>query len=178
MKRRAVVLGALAVGTALVAVAPAAAHAGTFSGSCDIAGPISPRPPITVIPRPGPHFDYEGTGTCTGQLDGGAKAKVPAMVRIRNGSTLFDTCELGPDFNLRAMLILGPRHHRERFAITVQLARLAVVGPLAVTTPGGGRAVGIGRFSTTDDPTECISGGVAHASLEVSFSTLSPLISD
>jgi hypothetical protein len=160
---------------ALAFAAPASARTSTFSGKCDIAGPIAPHPPITVVPKPGPHFDYAGTGTCTGTRNGAA-GTLPAKVRIRNGSTLFDTCELGPDFNLHADLILGPRHHRSHYAVTVQLARVAVIGPLTVTTDGGGRAFGTGRFSTTDSPALCASTGVVHAALEVSFTTSSPFV--
>ena len=72
-----------------------------FSGSCHFSGPISPVPPITILPRPGAHFSYHGTGTCnTGQA---------ITVTFTNVATLFDTCELGPDFNLHGAMTIGTR---------------------------------------------------------------------
>src|SRR5437763_10965235 len=86
---------------ALVAVAfllaiPTAAPAKTvtFSGACEFAGPIAPTPPITVVPQTGAHFSYRGSGTCKGTIAG------PITVTFTDVSTVFDTCELGPDLDL------------------------------------------------------------------------------
>ena len=83
-------------------------------------------PPITLIPVAGPHFSYSGTGTCSGGL--------PISVSFTNVATLFDTCELGPDFGLHGLARIGT----QRLHITVNLARIAVAGPFILTTPHHG----------------------------------------
>ena len=66
---------------ALAAFTPAASgHASSFSGSCKLTGPITPLPPITIVPRAGPHFNYLGAGACHGKLDGAAIAAAPASL--------------------------------------------------------------------------------------------------
>src|SRR5437764_7327298 len=82
-------------GSAAVA-APAPA---TFAGSCSFAGPISPGRPITLLPVPTAHFSYSGRGTCDGSLDGRPVRSAPLTVSFTDVTTLFDTCEFGPDFN-------------------------------------------------------------------------------
>jgi hypothetical protein len=157
-------LAALVIaGLALPAAAPARTVA--FSGQCRLAGPIAPRPPITAIPRLGAHFSFAGTGTC---------GPAAATLTFTNVTTLFDTCELGPDFGLRGMLRIGGA----RFAITVNLARLALAGPLLVTTNGGGVALGLAQFAPGDPATalrSCAGAGIADATLSATFRTLRPL---
>lgn len=157
----------VAVAAACAAFAGPASGAGvTFSGSCQFSGTITPEPPITVVPRPGPHFDYAGSGVCAG---------TPATLTFAQASTAFDTCELGPDFPLHGVLAIGTA----QFAVTVDLARIALVGPLLVTTDGGGLAAGAASFDPGDQTTaieNCLGAGVATASLSANFSTLSPLV--
>ena len=152
----AVVAGALAV--------PAAAHATTqgFSGSCRVSGPIVPGRPITLLPVPEAHFSFSGSGTCSGGL--------PITVALKNVGTLFDTCELGPDFGLQGVATIGSQN----LNITINLARIAVAGPFLLTTPGGGLALGFAQFAAAN-PTDCISPGVSTATLTASFQTLTPL---
>jgi hypothetical protein len=138
-----------------------------FAGECRISGPISPQPPITLIPRLGARFSFAGGGKCGG---------VPATLTFTNVTTLFDTCELGPDFGLHGTLGIGAA----RFAITVNLARLVLVGPLLVTTPGGGLALGVAQLSPTGDPVtelrNCAGSGIAAATLSATFRTLRPFV--
>lgn len=151
----------------------------SFSGSCAFSGPITPKPPITVVPIPGPHFDYAGTGSCSGTLDGAPVSAAPLTLTFTNVPTLFDTCELGPDFDLQGTMTIGTPPGRDLFAITVNLARVALAGPFAVTTEGNGLGVGVGQFSPADAssaPQQCATTGVAAASLSGSFNTISPLV--
>jgi hypothetical protein len=161
---------------ALAAFTPAASgHASSFSGSCKLTGPITPLPPITIVPRPGPHFDYLGAGACHGKLDGAAVTAAPAALAFDHASTLFDTCELGPDFPLRGSMTIGG----DRFAVTIDLLRAALAGPFAISTAGGGLGVGVASFNPGSPIvalSECVKGGVATASLAANFSTLRPLI--
>jgi hypothetical protein len=161
MKRRQLVLAAAIAGALAV---PASAHATTqgFSGSCQISGPIVPGRPITLIPVPEAHFSFSGSGTCSGGL--------PITVTLNNVGTLFDTCELGPDFGLQGLARIGSQN----LNITINLARIAVAGPFLLTTPGGGLALGIAQFATTN-PTDCISPGVRTATLTANFQTLTRL---
>jgi hypothetical protein len=166
-----------AVGFALPS--PAAAHVATLAGSCHFSGPITPSPPITVIPRPGAHFSYRGSGSCAGTIDGAAVRAAPIRVLFTNVATAFDTCELGPDFPLRGVLLARLRRHTARFQITVSLLRIALVGPFELTTERGGRALGTASFQPSDAaaaPKQCISTGVGAASLTASFQTISPLV--
>jgi hypothetical protein len=169
---------------ALVFAAPATAEVvmpSSFTGSCQVSGPIAPMPPITVVPVPGPHFSYSGTGTCTGTLDGDPATAAPLSLTFANVSTLFDTCELGPDFNLPGALTIGPSGKRARFAITVNLARLAVAGPFLLTTEGRGLAYGVAQFSPSNNSTaaqQCATTGIAAATLSASFTTASPLVGE
>lgn len=119
-------------------------------------------PPITLVPESGARFSYQGAGTCTG----GA----PITVAFNDVGTVFDTCELGPDFGLHGTMAIGS----QPFDITVNLPRLAVAGPFTLTTSDGGLASGVASFSTPS-PTDCISSGVASATLSGSFQTLTPL---
>ena len=164
MKRWALIVCAVA----LAGAAPAAAHAASFSGSCKFSGPITPMPPITIVPHPGANFSYHGTGTCS--------RGVPIAVSFTNVATLFDTCELGPDFNLHGVATIG----HARFQITINLARLALVGPFALTTSGGGDALGIAQFQPAGSPVaalqQCAAAGIASATLSASFQTVSPLM--
>lgn len=162
MKRIALLAAAVAATLGAVLAPGSAAASPAFSGSCQFSGPITPVPAITLIPLPGPHFSYEGTGTCTGGL--------PITVTFKNVATLFDTCELGPDFGLHGLATIGGQN----LHITVNLARLAIAGPFVLTTPHHGLALGIAQF-TTANPTDCISPGVASATLTGSFQTVRPL---
>lgn len=160
--------------SAVVAVAAAftvftgPASASTFSGHCRLSGPITPLPPITLVPRPGPHFDFSGTGECGAQ---------PATLSFVHASTLFDTCELGPDFPLRGTMTIGP----DSYAVTIDLLRAALAGPFLITTRGGGLGAGLATFTPAGNQVtaveDCLGAGVAHASLSASFSTVTPLIS-
>lgn len=158
--RRLTLAAALAGALAL----PAAAHAKPqgFSGSCQFSGPISPMPPITLLPVPGAHFSYSGSGTCS---DG-----QPITVTFTDVATLFDTCELGPDFGLHGLATIGSR----QLHITVNLARLAIAGPFVLSTRHRGLALGVAQFSTAD-PTACLSPGVGAATLSANFQTVRPL---
>lgn len=154
----------LAALLAIAAAAPATAHANTkgFSGSCQFSGPISPMPPITLLPALGAHFSYSGSGTCTGGL--------PITVSFTNVATLFDTCELGPDLGLHGLATIGS----QRLHITVNLARLAIAGPFVLSTRHHGLALGLAQFATAN-PTDCITPGVGAATLSANFQTVRPL---
>jgi hypothetical protein len=177
----AALLAALLTLSGLV-VLPAGAEpaaASSFSGSCKFSGPISPKPPITVVPKPGAHFSYSGTGTCSGTLDGAAVSSTPDAVTFTNVSTVFDTCEFGPDFDLAGRMLIGAGSHRAAFNITINLARLALVGPFVLSTTGKGQALGIATFtppSTATGVQECGTTGIKLATLGASFNTTSPLI--
>jgi hypothetical protein len=168
------------VAATIAGIAPIAdARTRTLSGSCSFSGPIFPSPPITVIPEPGPHFSYNGTGACTGRFDGAMIAPIPVTVTFMNASTLFDTCELGPDLNLSGILGVRVGKIKARFPITINLVRLALAGPFVLTTPLGGRAAGTAMFTPSDPAAalrQCITTGVATATLSGRFQTLSPLV--
>jgi hypothetical protein len=162
-----------------LAASPAAADSATFSGGCQFAGPIFPGRPITIFPVPGAHFSYTGAGVCNGKLDASKIAAAPITVTFTNVSTLFDTCELGPDFNLHGLATISAGGRVDSFAITVDLARLALVGPFLLTTPGGGLAIGLAQFTPANLAgalTQCVSPGVATASLSARFNTARPLV--
>jgi|SRR5947209_2585058 len=164
-----------------VLVMPSGASAATssFSGSCQFSGPIKPTPPITLVPTPGAHFSYTGTGSCTGMLAGASVSGAPISVTFSNVSTLFDTCELGPDVRLSGVAEIGSGRQRARFAITIDMARAVLVGPFALSASGGGQAAGVAQFQPGNEstaPQDCASGGVGSASLTASFQTLSPLV--
>ena len=159
----------------LLVPAPADARTRTFSGSCSFSGPIQPTPPIGLVPMPGSHFSYAGSGTCDGALDGRAVAAAPLTVAFTDVATLFDTCELGPDVELHGLMSL----RRDRFDITIDLARLAVTGPFALRTPHGGLAAGTATFAPADAsaaPMQCATTGIGQATLSASFQTLAPLV--
>lgn len=163
MRRAAAILTALLATGALAA--SASASTGTFSGRCALSGPITPQPPITVIPRPHPHFDFYGTGTCN---------RSPATLTFMRASTLFDTCELGPDLPLRGILTIGS----VGYAVTVDLVRAALAGPFLLRSGGGGLALGVASFNPGNPATAlvgCLSTGVAAASLSAQFTTVRPL---
>jgi hypothetical protein len=125
-------------------------------------------PPITIVPRPGPHFDYSGTGVCGAQ---------PATLSFVNVSTLFDTCELGPDLPLAGTMTIGS----DRYTVTVDLLRVALAGPFLITTRGGGLGVGVATFTPAGNQLAaieaCAGAGIANASLSANFTTVEPLVS-
>jgi hypothetical protein len=173
-------LVASAVVIGVLTVSPnALASAGTFNGSCNFSGPITPGRPITLLPVLGSEFSYAGSGVCSGMLDGAAVQSAPIIVSFRHVSTLFDTCELGPDFGLHGTVRIGSAPHADKFRVVVDLARVALVGPFAISTRGGGLGVGLAQFSPPDVSTaiqQCVSPGLAKASLAANFSTLTPLV--
>jgi hypothetical protein len=180
--RRVAVVASIA---AAIAAAPAAKAATrpppasivhSFSGSCEISGPISPNPGITVVPRPGSRFSFHGSGSCVGLLDKRTRERtLSARIDFVDVTTLFDTCELGPDFDLHGVLTIAPPHGRPaRIRITLNLARLAVVGPFQIRGAGGGVARGIAQFSPDDAQaaiTQCAGadGGITMAKLSASL---------
>jgi hypothetical protein len=178
LRRMALASAALLVLTASSAAAASATPgpAATFSGSCSFSGPVSIGRPITLVPVPGAQFSYAGAGTCSGTLDGAAVAAAPLTVTFTNVQTLFDTCELGPDVNLSGEATVGA----QRFEIVVNLVRAAVAGPFVLSTGGGGLALGTAQFTPAADPvtavTQCLSQGVAAASLSATFNTITPLV--
>jgi hypothetical protein len=170
-----------AAGLVGVVAWPAAADAtpGTFSGSCQFSGPIVPSPPITVVPKSGSRFSYAGTGTCTGTLDGTAVTAAPDTVTFTNDSTLFDTCEFGPDVGLAGQLVIGAAADRAQFAVTINLARLALAGPFELATTGGGAGIGTATFtppSSTGAVTQCAATGIGTATLGGNFTTTAQLV--
>jgi hypothetical protein len=169
MTRRLLLAAVLALVSAAPAfargrAAPTLAHGATpgFSGSCRFSGPISPMPPITLLPVPGAHFSYSGSGTCSGG--------VPITVTFTNVATLFDTCELGPDLGLHGLATIGT----QQLHITINLARLAVAGPFALSTQHQGLALGVAEFATAN-PTDCLAPGVGAATLTANLQTVRPL---
>jgi hypothetical protein len=171
VRRATVVVVLLGSVLALPAVAPG--RTASFSGSCKFAGPIEPTPPITAVPKPGAHFSYSGSGSCTGSIPG------PISVRFTNVSTAFDTCEFGPDLGLSGTMTIGSGPDRVLFQITINLPRLALAGPFSLTAAGGGRAVGVAQFeppNSSSAPQQCASGGIGSASLAASFNTVSALV--
>src|SRR3954454_8679959 len=154
----------------------------TFSGSCDIAGPISPMPGITVVPKQGARFSFHGSGKCVGLLDARRRERtMDAAIDFIDVTTLFDTCELGPDFNLHGVLTISPpRGPAAQIPIVLNLARLAVIGPFVVKGESGGQGSGTARFAPDDMQaavTQCggADGGVTAATLSASFTTSSAL---
>lgn len=184
--RRAAALAALGIavpaGAAILSAAPANAATAptrTLAGSCSFSGPITPKPPITIVPKPGAHFDYAGTGSCDGTFAGAAVQKLLVTVTFTNVATAFDTCELGPDFNLRGVLAVVQGTVTANFPITINLARLALFGPLSLTTPGGGNAFGTATFTPANAAqalVQCGSTGISTATLSGRFTTTSPLV--
>jgi hypothetical protein len=175
---RARALAALAALALALALTPSASAAPSrLDGSCSFAGPIKPTPPITLIPRSGAHFSFNGSGHCDGHLDGVALSAAPVAVTFTNVETVFDTCELGPDVNLHGTLTVAASH----FEVTVDLARLVLAGPLRLTTTGGGLALGSAQFQPGDSstaPQQCVGAGVDNATLAASFTTLAPLVGE
>ena len=173
-------LGILTTALAFAVMCPAAsAQTATLSGSCSFSGPISPKPPITVVPKPGAHFSYAGKGACSGSFDGQAVNGAPITLTFTNVQTAFDTCELGPDFNLHGTLAVASGGITADFPVTINLLRLALFGPFTVTTPDGGRAAGTAQFSPANAAGAivlCGSTGVATATLSGTFKTSAPLV--
>jgi hypothetical protein len=154
---------------------PTNASAATFSGNCSFSGPLTIPRPITIVPVLGAHFSFQGSGACNGKLSGATVASAPLTLTFTDASTLFDTCELGPDFPLRGVMTIGAA----RFDATVDLLRLALAGPFAITTPGGGLGAGVAQFepaSAAAALTQCVSTGVTQATLAGRFATVTPLV--
>lgn len=175
----AALLGALGV---LAIAAPAAAlGARSFEGTCDVAGPIVPDPPVNLVPRLGARASYDGRGTCEGSLDGGPAKSRPVRVRVKDADLLFDTCELGPDLGIPATLRIRDRRRRfAEFQVTLDLVRIVTTGPFVLRGPHEGLAAGVARLVPADQAAaiaDCAdpNGGLADAQLEASFQTLSPL---
>lgn len=127
-----------------------------------------------MAPVPGAHFSFRGGGQCDGALDGGAVTAIAARLEFVDAQTLFDTCELGPDFNLRGTLSIGS----SRFELTVDLVRLALTGPFRLTTSGGGLVLGTAQFLPAQSSTavqQCLGSGLLDASLAATFSTVTAL---
>jgi hypothetical protein len=177
-------LAACAALSGLLAVCPAShavASPSRFAGSCQFAGPISPGRPITLVPVLGSRFSYLGSGVCSGTLDGDEVQSAPINVMFTDVSTLFDTCELGPDFELHGTAMIASGPIVDSYEIVVNLARLALVGPFVVSTTGGGLGLGLAQFAPPETSTavqQCVAPGLSTASLAASFSTLAPLIGD
>src|ERR1700694_6031061 len=108
-------LGAAVAACLLGPPSAAAAAPSAFEGHCNLAGPIMPTPPITVVPVPNPHFSFQGTGACDGKLGGDPVSAAPATIAFKDVTTSFDTCELGPDLGLHGILVIGAGRRATRF---------------------------------------------------------------
>ncbi len=173
MRTRSGAFAASVIAGALWLAPPAVAAHVSFSGSCQFAGPIEPMPPITAFPKPGAHFSYAGSGSCSGTIPG------PVSVRFTDVATAFDTCEFGPDLGLRGTMTIGAGSRRALFQITINLPRLALAGPFSLTTAAGGRALGVAQFEPPNQstaPAQCASTGIGSAKLSASFRTTSALV--
>ena len=176
--RRALLL-LLAVG--LLAAPASAAGSRSFDGACEIAGPIEPAAPINVIPRFDARFSYHGKGSCGGVLNGRPRDDLRSRLDVDGARTLFDSCELGPDLGIPVTLsIRRARKRWVRFELTLQMIRVATIGPFVLEGAEGGRARGLAQLVPADlnaalaacgDP----QGGITEAGLEASFETLATL---
>ena len=165
-----------------LAPASSGAAVATFAGSCEIKGPIEPAKPINIIPSLGARFSVHGRGTCSGTIDGKPRNALRARLDVNDAETLFDTCELGPDVGVPLTLsIRRARKSWARFPLTLEMLRVATIGPFIVHGPGGGRASGLARLVPPDLNTalvECgdLAGGLTDATLEASFTTSADLV--
>ena len=183
MRRGSHLAWAAVAALSLVAAAASPASASdaapaSFSGTCQFGGPLTIPRPITIIPVLGAHFSYAGTGTCNGKLDGAATPTAAITVTFDNASTLFDTCELGPDFPLSGVATIAAGGATAAFDVTVYLVRVALAGPFTLTTPQRGLAAGVASFMPADAAAavqQCAVAGVATATLSATLVTVSPL---
>jgi hypothetical protein len=182
MPRSLLCLALALLGSACFTGGASAATPLSFDGSCEIAGPIEPEQPINVLPRPGARFSFTGKGSCSGTLSGTARNRLRARVEVVGAETLFDTCELGPDFGVRTMLrIRRARKRWVRFPLTLEMPRVLTVGVFLLHGPEGGRAFGQAELVPPDAAAairDCgdLAGGITTATLEASFRTVSPLV--
>ena len=177
MRRGAALVGLL-LASLLALPAHASAAPATFEGRCQVSGPIAPERPITLIPVIPARFSYAGAGTCTGKLNGAQVNAAPFRLRFRNVTTLFDTCELGPDINLPGTALIGGENTVGEFNVVVHLVRVALIGPFLVTTKDGGLGLGLAQFVPENAAAaiaQCLGPGLTRASLNASFNTLTPL---
>lgn len=175
----AALLGAL---VALAIAAPASAlGARTFEGACELSGPLAPDRPVNLVPQLGARASYRGRGTCEGRLDGRPARTLAARVRVKDADILFDTCELGPDVGLPATLRIRIRRRLiAEFPLTLDMVRVATVGPFVLRGLHDGLAAGVAQLVPPDQAeavADCAdpNGGITDADLVASFQTISQL---
>jgi hypothetical protein len=148
----------------------------SFAGSCSLQGDVAFSPPATNTPTP-LTYDYHGTGTCTGTLDG--RALSDGAVTVRQSGPADGSCP-------RAVTT-SPGSGAMTFAdgttipYTLDFSFVGTEGTIWLYGERSGTATGHGTLLTQRTPPagalQCGSG-IATTPLDITFSTESPLTSD
>jgi hypothetical protein len=154
-----------------------AARADSFAGSCSLHGPVTFTPPVTNTAG-SLFYEYNGTGTCSGTLDGRAVSN--AAVSLHHSGPSEGSC-------IRAQTP-APGHGTIAFATGEVIAYtldFATVGTEVDFTFNGqrsGTARGLGNFITQSTPPDtaakCAGAGVDELPMDLTLNTDSPLVSD
>jgi hypothetical protein len=177
----ALALGALA--TSPVAVAGDDEHdtrkdgTETFEGTCEFAGRLHQRPPLTNVPQAGRGFAV-ARGTCTGTFtdeDGRVRRLNAERVGYFASAEGTLTCGGGEAAGNGFLLIRG-----ERLDFRFTELRGPGAGAIRLDGAGGGSAAGVARVSAEEDPMEiaerCSGRGLREVDIEIDIAT-TPAIS-
>src|SRR4051794_37986688 len=174
------ILVAAIVGAALIggpATAGAYARVDSFDGTCSVQGTVSFSPPATNSQQP-LDVTYDGTGTCSGKLNGREIASAPVQAHnaahdVNGSCARADTTEPGSgSLTFADGTVI-------RFAVEFHF--LGTHGQFSLRGRRSGSARGIGSFVTSRTPPDialqCAGAGARSAPLDISLATDGPLTS-
>ena len=171
----------LIAGMAMLAalLAPSAAAANTFDGSCTLSGMFKFDPPLSNELQATSFRDY-ASGTCTGTLNGVPQVDAPVVIRGKGSGTL--SCLAGRATNLGKLIFnRGTKNQADDvtigFVAETTGGLLEFVGTFRGAVSGTGIAhVNFLPYADESGLAACESGTLASARYDLFARTVSPLV--
>lgn len=166
------------VSVALAASAGAASADVTFGGTCDVAGTAKFEKPLKGGEMQPNHYDFTGTGTCSGLLNGAQVDAAPVEVAVGGDGNLScsgsESTAPGPGkFVFTEKDVTVP--------FTLEFTAIASEVDLVLKGQKSGEGTGHASFLTPDLPPDtlikCETDGVNELPFEASAETTSPFVS-
>lgn len=171
-------LGCTMLVLGLGASAVPASAATTFEGACDVAGTAKFEKPLTGSKGPN-HYDFNGTGTCSGLLNGMQVEEAPVEVAVGGDGNLScagsESTAPGPGtFVFTEQGVTVP--------FTLEFTAVASEVDLLLKGQKSGEGTGHASFLTPDLPPDtvvkCETSGVSELPFEAYAETESPFVSE
>jgi hypothetical protein len=160
-------------------LAPSAAAANTFDGSCTVSGVFQFHPPLSNELEATSFRDY-ASGTCAGRLNGIPQVEAPVVIRGKGSGTL--SCLAGRAMNFGKLIFTRGTNNQAddvkiNFVAETTGGLLEFVGTFRGAVSGTGIAhVNFLPYADESGLAACESGTLASARYDLFARTVSPLV--